>query len=463
MAELADERRLVKDALDELEVDAWVFEQDAGARSGSIEDTFLEEVEAADLYLGIFWKGYGSYTKEEYDRALELGKDRLVYEKRADIESKRDPRLQEFLDQLGRVETGVTAKWFETAEELRDYVKEDVARWQTRVIRQGRPVWTRRFGANLALTVASAVLAVLYYGNHLSPLLPTKLVVGGASLTLAASVAAWLMGKLAGREMTGWTRRFLSRRRSTAILGGLAAGLLLLSLMTSSFYLIPDGDLASAPARVLVFSSDERLAGESILEKQPVGRPYFGRWRAARIDLELIEPAGREKAETLSLYPGWSLHHRVPSDFRIKVVRVLRLAPMPGLNPLLTRVGARPSKVSLRILVNGEQALDIEDLRRQAILIGADAVDMLRTEDKVECEEAAAAELRLSPIPLDRQRGWIEMWCLEPRIVDGLALDWDDEIVIEASKEGDALFTLTVPAEPGGKSIRTVFLERAHG
>ena len=47
MSELAPERRLVKEALDELKVDAWVFEEDAGARPESIEETFLEEVEAA--------------------------------------------------------------------------------------------------------------------------------------------------------------------------------------------------------------------------------------------------------------------------------------------------------------------------------------------------------------------------------------------------------------------------------
>ena len=140
MSELAPERLLVKAALDELEVDAWVFEKDAGARPGSIEETFLEEVETADLYLGIFWRGYGPYTREEYDHALKLGKDRLIYEKRADIESKREPALQAFLDEAGGVETGVTPRWFGSAEELREYVKEDVARWQTRVIRQRREV-----------------------------------------------------------------------------------------------------------------------------------------------------------------------------------------------------------------------------------------------------------------------------------------------------------------------------------
>lgn len=113
MSELAPERKLLKEALDELKVDAWVFEEDAGARSESIEETFLEGVETADLYLGIFWKGYGPYTREEYDHAAKLKRDRLVYEKRTELEG-REPELQEFLDDLSQVESGVTPKWFES-------------------------------------------------------------------------------------------------------------------------------------------------------------------------------------------------------------------------------------------------------------------------------------------------------------------------------------------------------------
>src|SRR4029077_20204479 len=69
MQELAPERQALKAALDALKVNAWVFEQDAGARPVSIQKAFLEEVEAADLYIGLFWKGYGDYTIEEYEHA----------------------------------------------------------------------------------------------------------------------------------------------------------------------------------------------------------------------------------------------------------------------------------------------------------------------------------------------------------------------------------------------------------
>ena len=66
MQELASERRLVKTSLSQLHVDAWVFEDDAGARPGTIQQTYLNEVEDADLYVGLFWKGYGDHTIKEF-------------------------------------------------------------------------------------------------------------------------------------------------------------------------------------------------------------------------------------------------------------------------------------------------------------------------------------------------------------------------------------------------------------
>src|SRR5262245_32326971 len=82
MEELAPERLAVKAALDELKIDAWVFERDAGARPTAPGATFRQELANADLYLGLFWHRYGPYTIEEFDLAAGLGKDRLIHEKR---------------------------------------------------------------------------------------------------------------------------------------------------------------------------------------------------------------------------------------------------------------------------------------------------------------------------------------------------------------------------------------------
>jgi hypothetical protein len=136
MQELAPERLAIKSALEELKVDGWVFEEDAGARPQTIQQTYKEEVEKADLYIGLFWRGYGDHTIEEYEQARRLGKDCLIYEKRADVVGQRDARLEGFLKELGDVESGLTPKWFHTPEELRELVKRDVARWQAGIVRR---------------------------------------------------------------------------------------------------------------------------------------------------------------------------------------------------------------------------------------------------------------------------------------------------------------------------------------
>lgn len=138
MVELAAERRAIERALDELNIDAWTFEEDAGARPESVRETFLEQVEASDLFLGLFWRGYGEYTIDEFEYARRLGKDCLLYEKREEIDGTRDPRLQEFLTQIGDVESGLTSQWFRTPVELSEMVKRDAQRWQLRIVRRYR-------------------------------------------------------------------------------------------------------------------------------------------------------------------------------------------------------------------------------------------------------------------------------------------------------------------------------------
>ena len=67
MAELAEERQAVQRALATYKMYGWLFEKDAGARPESIQQTYLEEVASCDMYIGLFWQGYGPYTIEEFE------------------------------------------------------------------------------------------------------------------------------------------------------------------------------------------------------------------------------------------------------------------------------------------------------------------------------------------------------------------------------------------------------------
>jgi hypothetical protein len=124
MSELAPERRAVQAALAAFLLRGWLWETDAGARPEPIRSTYLTEVEACDIYIGLFWHGYGQYTIEEFDHARLHQKPCLAYEKHLEVE-KRDSQLWAFLDHLQDVENreGLTVCRFKTPEQLAEQVQ----------------------------------------------------------------------------------------------------------------------------------------------------------------------------------------------------------------------------------------------------------------------------------------------------------------------------------------------------
>ena len=139
MKELLDERQAVQSTLKEYDMYGWLWEKDAGARPEPIDSTYLKEVEACDIYIGLFWLGYGPYTIEEYEHARKHLKSCLIYEKHVNI-PQRDPKLQAFLDKLQQVKNpdGLTVYRFETPAELAAQVKKDVIHLLTTRFRESR-------------------------------------------------------------------------------------------------------------------------------------------------------------------------------------------------------------------------------------------------------------------------------------------------------------------------------------
>jgi hypothetical protein len=119
MTELKEERCAVGAALEAYRMEVWQWEKDAGSRSEPVYSTYLSEVTDCDIYIGLFWLGYGQYTIEEFDWAYNKAKPCLIYIKETNIEQ-RDQPLQQFLDRIKQVKNsdGLTSYPFQTIEEL---------------------------------------------------------------------------------------------------------------------------------------------------------------------------------------------------------------------------------------------------------------------------------------------------------------------------------------------------------
>ena len=128
MAELRDVREVVSEALESNGIAAWVYENHAGARPESVEETSLHEVEESDIYVGLLWQFYGEVTIQEYQHAKALGKPCLIYIR--DKDKQREKALENFLQtEIYDLTKGVTYDYFDSALELGSQIANDVMEW----------------------------------------------------------------------------------------------------------------------------------------------------------------------------------------------------------------------------------------------------------------------------------------------------------------------------------------------
>lgn len=123
--ELADERRAIgsfvnNDPLLRRFFDVFLFEN-VPASSRRADEVYLTEVDAADVYVGLFGKDYGfedaegiSPTEREFDRATAQGKTRLIFLK-APNDQPRHPKMQNL---IRKAEAHLIRRRFSTIPEL---------------------------------------------------------------------------------------------------------------------------------------------------------------------------------------------------------------------------------------------------------------------------------------------------------------------------------------------------------
>ncbi len=128
LAELAEERTAVREAIERLHLAPVMFE--LGARPYPPREVYRAYLEQSQIFVGIYWQRYGwvapgetvSGLEDEY--ALSQGMPRLLYVKTPAPE--REPRLEQL---LRRVQADDTASYkpFRTADELARLVGGDLA------------------------------------------------------------------------------------------------------------------------------------------------------------------------------------------------------------------------------------------------------------------------------------------------------------------------------------------------
>ena len=128
LGELADERHAVARAISALRLTPVMFEQ--GARPHPPQDVYRAYLAQSDVFIGLYWQGYGqpaagadvSGLEEEFDLSARL--PRLLNIK--EPAPAREPRLADLLARI-RDEASVSYRYFRTPAELGRLVRDDLA------------------------------------------------------------------------------------------------------------------------------------------------------------------------------------------------------------------------------------------------------------------------------------------------------------------------------------------------
>ena len=127
LEELAEERKVVRKAIEELSLIPVMFE--LGARAHPPRQLYQAYLEQSDVFIGIYCNQYG-WTAPEMDISgledeyrMSVSKPRLIYVKTS---ATRDPRLNQLIRDIEK-QGSLAYKMFQDLKELQDYIENDLA------------------------------------------------------------------------------------------------------------------------------------------------------------------------------------------------------------------------------------------------------------------------------------------------------------------------------------------------
>lgn len=299
---------------------------------------------------------------------------------------------------------------------------------------------TSRYRLNLLLLAVLTGAGTLWFFLHL------RIWMEGTSI-LGGTVSLWALWKLlqsvlpssVADEAGSLSESFLGSRAATELLAFLLVLQALLYVMTSSIYLTYDA--APGPGEYVV---EVNRFGNPYLEplkvrsqKRVVGRPFFlAGWR--EMEFRISRPPGFER-ERRTVKPWSIIRLRVPGSFQARKLAALRVIPGLSLLQRLPHRGDDPQTLySLRVSI-GDRLFELEDLRRECVLLGATTEDLewfAAGQDKDAFRQILLEYLAQARVPEAKQAQYLVRWQAEAKPFPTPELQPRDEIRVEVYRVG---------------------------
>ena len=248
------------------------------------------------------------------------------------------------------------------------------------------------YWANLLLLVAVAVGASVWFSRHLESYVNQVVLLGGGVSLWAALKMTWtLFESFTKTDPKELSRGLLSSAELSRLLIAALAVLATLWFTTGSQYFEYDGPGAvDASFSVHVLLDDEQNKGKPLTDRQSFvadallspkdriqGRAFY--WLTSAVPLLcVLEKKGVPyDPRDCSIRPRGSTRVKVPGDFHLKKVHLLRFIPSIDLYGRLPSKDAPVSTIAFRLTISlGTKSHVVEDVRKGIVYVGGPPDEM---------------------------------------------------------------------------------------
>lgn len=333
-------------------------------------------------------------------------------------------------------------------------------------------LYSATYRLNLTLLLVFVALSTFWFYRHLYYWVTESLIAGAVvglwgTWRLLQSLLQWG----GGEETASFARKLLGKEIATRYLGGALIVAILLSLTTSSVYII--GNLqADQKFQISGLPLMENISLD--LTRSVAGRPFFLRFKPITVEFMVTSPPVFLPYTVNRFYPWSSVHLQVPEDLQMKRLTVVRIVPGLSVFPHLNRAGqTTPSgpgyELHLSIENRPESREVVPDLRREAtVFVGASEDEMrwfLQARGLEESARALRSYLNRAGITEpDEVAALISMWSHGPQVFQNLSVEKHDTLIVEVVRRDTSEIIASSQIsldEMNTDEVRTVTVDRS--